>query len=77
MANNDDILCKLAEYRQKELRAESALDTAQSQYWNHIIQLFPQYNSERYHLECRAGENFIVDSETGSEIYYLPNGFKL
>lgn len=77
MTNAKEVLIRLAEYRRRELRAESVLNSAQSRYWNYIVNIFPQYNSERYHLECRAGENFIVDGETGSELYYLPNGFKL
>lgn len=77
MADAKEILLRLVEYRRRELRAESVLNSAQSRYWNYIVNMFPQYNSERYHFECHDGENFIVDEETGSEIYYLPNGFKL
>lgn len=73
----DAELYRLSEWKKRELRAESVLKNAQSRYWNCIIQFFPQYNSERYHLECHDGENFIVDGEAGTEIYYLPNGFKL
>lgn len=77
MTNEEEILCRLAEYKKREARAEYILSNAQWRYWRYILKNFPQFRDSKYHLECHAGENFIVDGETGSEIYYLPNGFKL
>lgn len=51
--------------------------SSEAMYWKCIIKNFPQYDNDKYHLECQESETFIVDESTGSEIYYLPNGFKL
>lgn len=61
---------------QKEI-ARQNYEAKEARYWRCIRENFPRFNDDRYHLESHGCEVFIVDEMTGSEIYYLPNGFKL
>lgn len=62
---------------QKEIACQN-YEAKEARYWKCIRANFPQYDDDRYHLESHSGgETFIVDETNGSEIYYLPNGFKL
>lgn len=61
---------------QKEIACQE-YDASEARYWLCITMYFPQFADDRFHLESHNGETFIVDEKTGSEIYYLPNGFKL
>ena len=69
---------ELEKLRDKKEMACQNYEAKEARYWRCILENFPQFADDRYHLESHGGgETFIVDEMTGSEIYYLPNGFKL